>query len=258
MKYIVVIKHLGRYYVQKESTNSNLLEFPTFEFDKNQDFRAKDFNSSNIKIKKAIASKIISDTPFYNSKWTGEKAYKSVSLQRFNVKDSSKQKKNIKLVIFTSNAQSERKKNKFIPYMSGAKEWCTPVTQKILDKLKLQNNWSTYLFFAFAILLFALLSIPGITLPFNTDALPFVFAILGYLVANLKRMVNTERHMMKYGNCPLLGNVPLLYFLLFVGMFVASLCISFHIPSEWNSVISKIGIVTLIIDSAIGMHQREI
>ena len=258
MKYIVVIKHLGRYFVQKESNNSNLLEFPTFDFDKNQDFRSSDFKSSNIKIKKAIASKIIRETPFYNSRWMGENAYKSVSLQKFNVKDCSKQKKNVKLVVFTSNAQSEKKRNKFIPYVSGIKDWCTPDTQKILNRLKLQNNWSSYLFYAFIILLFGFLSIPDITLSFNTDALPFIYAILGYSVSILKRLVNTEKHMAKYGNCPLLGNIPLFYFLLFVVMFAVSLHLSFYIPSEWNPIISKIGIVILIIDSVIGVHQREV
>ena len=175
MKYIVVIKHLGQYFLQKESSTSNLFEFPTFEFDKNHNFKSNDFNSSNIKIKKAIASKIISNTPFYNSRWTGENAYKAVSLRKPTIKDSSNQKKRINLVIFTSNAQNERKKNIFIPYVSGSKDWCTPITQRILNRLKLSNYWSTYLFFTVLLLFFSLSLLPGITLSFNTDALPLTF-----------------------------------------------------------------------------------
>lgn len=59
MKLIVVIKHLGTYYVQKESKNTTFLEFPEFELDDSKNCSSKDFDQSNIKIKKDIADVII-------------------------------------------------------------------------------------------------------------------------------------------------------------------------------------------------------
>ena len=80
MKYTVVIKYLGRYYVQKESKNSSNFELPTFELVSNRNYSAKDFVQSNINIKKEIVAQIMHNTPFRNSKWTGENAYKAISL----------------------------------------------------------------------------------------------------------------------------------------------------------------------------------
>ncbi len=149
INYTVVIKHLGRYYIQKESKNSSQFEFPTYKLNSKNTYTSKDFNSSNTELKKVIAAEITRITPFGNNRWTGKDAYKAVSLQRIKVKDPQNTKRQIKLVIFTSNTLNNNKKNEFIQYVSEYKKSCNTVTEKILEKLKWQNNWSVYLFYVF-------------------------------------------------------------------------------------------------------------
>ena len=257
MKYTVVIKYLGRYYVQKESKNSCKFEFPTFNLVSNRNYSAKDFVQTNINIKKEIVAQIIHNTPFRNSKWTGENAYKAISLQKLRAKDDQNRAKRIKLVIFTCNELRNDKKNEFVPYFSDIKEWCTPATKKIIGRLKVHNNWSTYLFYGFLGLMCILCFLPGVELPFNTDALPFIYSALGGIVSIVLKFIPTNRYLEKYSNCPFLGNIPLLSFLLFVGLLIISCRCSFLVPDTWNPLLSKVGLLVLVIESAIEVYQRD-
>lgn len=258
MKYTVVIKYLGQYYVQKESKNSSQLEFPAFELISNKNYSASDFVQSNVNIKKDIAKEIIHKTPFRNSKWAGANAYKAVSLQKVKVRGKEKRTQKIKIVIFKCNELSDNKKNEFIPYIHGLKKWCNPMTKKILGKLKFQNNWSTYLFYGLLLLMFLPYLLPGIKFPFNCDALPFIYSALGVLISMIRKVVPTDKYFERFNNCPFMGNIPLLYFVLFVGMFLLSLYLSFYVPDICNPTLSKIGLLVLIAESAIGVYSREV
>ena len=258
MKYSVVIKYRGRYYVQKESKNSSEFEFPTYELVSNRNYSAKDFAQSNIDIKKELVAQIIHSTPFRYSKWTVEEAYKAISLQKFRVKDDQNRINRIKVVIFTCNELRSDKKNEFVPYFSDIKEWCTPKTKKIIGRLKVQNNWSTYLFYGYLSLLCLLCLFPGVELPFNVDALPFVYSALGGIVSIILRFIPTNRYLEKYSNCPFRGNVPLLNFLLFAGLLIISFYCSFLVPDKWNPLLSKLGLLVLVVESAIEVHHRDV
>lgn len=255
MNYTVIIKYQGRYFIQKESKNSSKFEFPTFKLCDKQKYSAKDFMQSNIDIKKVIAAEIIHKTPFRNSSWTGENAYKAVSLRRIRTKNDQNEMSKIKLVIFTCNEMRNDKKNEFVPYVSDMNKWCTQSTKRIIRRVKFQNNWSTYLFYAF---LFVMFLQPGDKFPFNADALPFVYSALGGLVAIFQKMALMDRCLEKYNNCPFLSNIPLLFFLLFVGMFLVSLCLSFLVPDTWSPVLTKVGLLVLILESAVEVFQREV
>ena len=258
MKFIVVIKYLGSYYVLKESKNSMYLEFPEFELENNKHYSSNDFNQSNIKIKKDIVDVIIHNTPFRNRSWSGENAYKAVSLQCLKVKDDSRGRDHINLVVFSSNELNVAKKNEFIPYVSGLYEHCNSTTKTILSKMKLQNNWSFVLFYVPLFVLFALPFVPGYDVPFNSDALQFVFASLGGLFFIVKRHFPTEKYLAKFNNCPFMGNIAMFDFLLIAGILMISFIVSFYIPEIWNSIFSKICLMILLVDSAIQQYQRDI
>lgn len=258
MKLIVVIKHLGTYYVQKESKNTTFLEFPEFELDDSKNYSSKDFDQSNIKIKKDIADVIIKKTPFRNLRWSGANAYRAVSLSRLNVKDDPKGRDHLKLVVFSSNELNMGKKNEFIPYVSGLNCYCNDTTKTILSKMKWRNNWSFLLFYVPLFLLFALPLFPDYDPPFNSDALQFVFTSLGGIYFIINRHFPSEKYLARFNNCPFLGNIPMINFLLIAGMLMISFIASFHITDAWNELFSKISLILLLIDSAIELYQREI